>query len=367
MRLYIETFNCGNNNTQIQIPDGYDIYVIGFQECVDSLSKISLASSLKIISIIEMGQIKMIVYGKKSIVKNITHVKESICPTGILSVGVNKGAVICSMKIYKKSYCFIVSHLAAHIKNVAARNTDYLQILKSIKNFYLFDYVFWCGDLNYRINSDYNTVIDMISRKNWNYLLKRDQLKHEQLKKCIFLDFKEGEIKFAPTYKIKDDEYDTLRIPSWCDRILYKTAEKIKQPIYNSNFESGNISDHRPVYSVFTIPIKSEKIYKVKIFNISVDLHKSFDINGLCDPYVRFISNSKSKKTNIKYKTLNAVWKSSIKMNTTSVIKIIVKDYDMLSRNDIVGFATTNITIGDHSIDLVKNEKVVGIISFTLS
>ena len=39
------------------------------------------------------------------------------------------------------------------------------------------DYVFWCGDFNYRINLTREEVVDYVQRREWNVLLQYDQLK----------------------------------------------------------------------------------------------------------------------------------------------------------------------------------------------
>jgi phosphatidylinositol-bisphosphatase len=54
--------------------------------------------------------------------------------------------------------------------------------------------------------------------------LQLDQL---DLQYQFYRDFTEGDINFAPTYKYdkRSQVYDTskkLRIPAWCDRILWK-------------------------------------------------------------------------------------------------------------------------------------------------
>jgi hypothetical protein len=42
-------------------------------------------------------------------------------------------------------------------------------------------------------------------------------------------DFEEGNIEFAPTYKLKknDNRYNLTRIPGWCDRIIYRSKNNI--------------------------------------------------------------------------------------------------------------------------------------------
>ena len=88
------------------------------------------------------------------------------------------------------------------------------------------DYVFWCGDFNYRVNMCREDVLHCVKNKDWETLLSADQLKvkisnfrshfgHCELTKLnvdsyfqiekengnVFDDFNEGEIDFAPTYK----------------------------------------------------------------------------------------------------------------------------------------------------------------------
>jgi hypothetical protein len=52
-------------------------------------------------------------------------------------------------------------------------------------------------------------------------------LRQEKEAGNVFVEFEEGKISFMPTYKFKKEsnEYDRekLRIPSWCDRILYRS------------------------------------------------------------------------------------------------------------------------------------------------
>lgn len=39
------------------------------------------------------------------------------------------------------------------------------------------DYVFWCGDFNYRINLSRDEVLELVQRREWSVLLQHDQLK----------------------------------------------------------------------------------------------------------------------------------------------------------------------------------------------
>ena len=42
------------------------------------------------------------------------------------------------------------------------------------------DYVFWCGDFNYRIDLTYEEVFYFLKRQDWRTLLEFDQLQQQK-------------------------------------------------------------------------------------------------------------------------------------------------------------------------------------------
>ena len=74
----------------------------------------------------------------------------------------------------------------------------------------------------------------------------------------FYRDYIEGEIHFPPTYKYdkKSQKYDTSkkqRVPSWCDRILWKrNHSKVRLQVMGS-FQDIDFSDHRPVFAQFEV------------------------------------------------------------------------------------------------------------------
>jgi hypothetical protein len=69
------------------------------------------------------------------------------------------------------------------------------------------------------------------------------------------MNFTEGEINFAPSYKLmKDsDKYSIKRTQSWTDRIMFRSNNNI---LHLMNYESNNlvkVSDHRPVFAQFIL------------------------------------------------------------------------------------------------------------------
>lgn len=77
-----------------------------------------------------------------------------------------------------------------------------------------------------------------------------------------FKNFLEGRITFEPTYKydINTDNYDTsdkCRIPSYTDRILYRTRQKggVSCSYYDA-IKELKLSDHRPVFGLYECAIR---------------------------------------------------------------------------------------------------------------
>ena len=151
--------------------------------------------------------------------------------------------------------------------------------------------VFWFGDLNYRIEEsqdknnnnnsssssssyngnndsnylDVNRIHDLIERKDFSLLKKRDQLNIEREKGNVFQNFEEGDLTFAPTYKYQPNtnQYERraekkIRAPAWCDRVLYKTMDKKFLQVKQMNYFRSELlpSDHKPVGSFFECKLR---------------------------------------------------------------------------------------------------------------
>jgi glycerol-3-phosphate cytidylyltransferase-like family protein len=49
----------------------------------------------------------------------------------------------------------------------------------------------------------------------------------------------------------KERRYDTKRTPSWCDRILYYSKDKLKLTVFKYTAIDVFLSDHKPVCGGF--------------------------------------------------------------------------------------------------------------------
>ena len=109
-------------------------------------------------------------------------------------------------------------------------------------------------------------VKELINKADLKKLMQYDQLRKSIEAGECFENFKEKNIEFPPTYKfdVNTHTYDSSkkkRIPSYCDRILYKLENSFKSPIieckpleYNS-LRNLDQSDHKPVYGMFLVNV----------------------------------------------------------------------------------------------------------------
>ncbi|NXV91541.1 SYNJ2 protein, partial [Calonectris borealis] len=212
--------------------------------------------------------------------------------TGMGGKAGNKGAVSIRFQFYSTSFCFICSHLTAGQTQVKERNEDYKEITQKLsfpmgRSVFSHDYVFWCGDFNYRIDLTYEEVFYFLKRQDWKTLLEFDQLQQQKSNGKIFKDFHEGTINFGPTYKydVGSEAYDTsdkCRTPAWTDRVLWwrkklpfeKTAGEINLLDSDLNVETKvrhtwtpgalmyygraelQASDHRPVLAIVEVEVQ---------------------------------------------------------------------------------------------------------------
>uniref|UniRef100_A0A672SPA4 phosphoinositide 5-phosphatase n=1 Tax=Sinocyclocheilus grahami TaxID=75366 RepID=A0A672SPA4_SINGR len=152
--------------------------------------------------------------------------------TGMGGATGNKGGVAIRLLFHTTSICFVCSHFAAGQSQVKERNDDYNEIARKLsfpmgRLLYSHDYVFWCGDFNYRISIPNEETKELIRQQNWDALIAGDQLVEQKNAGQVFRGFIEGKLDFAPTYKydLFSEDYDTsekCRTPAWTDRVLWK-------------------------------------------------------------------------------------------------------------------------------------------------
>lgn len=272
--------------------DGYDFFVVGLQETPNFDAKTSISEVLgDKYSLVESSvllSLQLFIFVKRSLKPYITGVKvDKVWEERLRGVlGSQKGAAAVRLHFGDKSLLFITSHLAAHESNLKARNAQCAHICRSVFSrstsaYSCFqpatklddvnsrdpgvssnmveesDVVVWLGDLNYRIELPRNLVQTSIKQNILQQLWSKDQLSAALRTGQAFKGFQEGPLLFPPTFKydVGTDNYDTSvkeRVPSWTDRILYKT-KTVKSELRSYDVIcSVKSSDHRPVKAHLT-------------------------------------------------------------------------------------------------------------------
>ncbi|XP_062579807.1 inositol polyphosphate 5-phosphatase K-like [Saccostrea cucullata] len=265
-----------------------DIYGIGLQELVSGefaayknswttlFTDILGPRGFCLIKAVKMQGLLLIVFIKREYILSVTHIESEISKAGMGGWWGNKGGVSIRFDLNGVNLIIVNCHLAAHMNNSAERIEDFFTILdtqkfrdKDVDHIFDHDFIFWMGDLNFRIdNYTREEVEKYIEKKDFETLLKQDQLVKCREEGLIFCDFEEGKIDFPPTYKFDKgtDDYDSSakkRVPAWCDRILWQVHEDAFEKITLSadllEYRSVPfyvLSDHKPVVAT----------YKVKVF-----------------------------------------------------------------------------------------------------
>ncbi|XP_052126016.1 synaptojanin-1 [Frankliniella occidentalis] len=273
-----------------------DIYAIGFEEIVDlNASNIMAASSenaklwatelQKVLSrdreyvavtYVQLVGVCLYLFVRKEHAPFIRDVAIDSVKTGLGGATGNKGACAIRLVFYSTSICFVCAHFAAGQSQVTERNADYAEITRKVsfpmgRTLNSHDYVFWCGDFNYRVDMDKDEIKEYVKRGELEPILQCDQLRVQQEQGNVFKGFTEGEVTFPPTYKydLFSEDFDTsekCRAPAWTDRVLWKRRKQQPETeICGSDWNPGRLvhygraelkqSDHRPVIAIVDVDV----------------------------------------------------------------------------------------------------------------
>ncbi|CAL8096097.1 unnamed protein product [Calicophoron daubneyi] len=296
-----------------QINRPMDIFAIGFEEIVDLTTSNIVAGSKPsanqrdwglfiqrhlnrdvnerdsylLITSVQLVGVCLYLFVRTRLAVYLRDIATSSVKTGLGGTAGNKGGVAVRFQLGATSICFVCSHFAAGQSAVRERNEDFQEICRRLTfssghNILSHDYVFWCGDFNYRINLPGSEVKRLVSQSGWLDLLRSDQLTQERQAGNVFRGFDEGMIRFAPTYKydLFCDDYDTsekARSPAWTDRVLWRRVRlsfprtdengllSVQPESPNHSWNPGRLiiynrselktSDHRPVAAIFDIDV----------------------------------------------------------------------------------------------------------------
>ncbi|XP_019639348.1 PREDICTED: synaptojanin-1-like [Branchiostoma belcheri] len=289
-----------------------DIYAIGFEEMVElnagnivmtasTDNQRAWASELQktisrdhkyiLVASDQLVGVCLYVFIRPQLAPFVRDVAVDIVKTGLGGAAGNKGAVAIRMLLFGTSMCFVCSHFAAGQSQVKERNADFMEIARGLsfpmgRTLSSHDYIFWCGDFNYRIDLTNEECKSLIAEENWGKLQTFDQLNITKQQGEAFKGFQEGQTNFAPTYKydLFSDDYDTsekCRCPAWTDRVLWRRrrmprtkTEGVEPPpldhgtLLHYGRAEIKTSDHRPVVGIIEVQVlkvdeaKRQEVYK---------------------------------------------------------------------------------------------------------
>ncbi|XP_029020280.1 inositol polyphosphate phosphatase-like 1b isoform X2 [Betta splendens] len=268
----------------------HDIYALGTQENPQGEKewtehiKATLRSCTQIdfkqVAVQSLWNMRLAVFVKPEHESRISHVNTASVKTGLGNTLGNKGAVGISLFLNGTSFGFVNCHLTSGSEKVLRRNQNFVDILRllslgdklSVFDISLrFTHLFWCGDLNYRLDLDVQDILKHVSKREFEELMCADQLTRERHKRKAFLSFKEEKITFPPTYRYERGSRDCylwqkyktsgvrVNVPSWCDRILWKSYPEahIVCTAYGCTDDIFT-SDHSPVFATFQVGVTSQ-------------------------------------------------------------------------------------------------------------
>nr|XP_054595188.1 inositol polyphosphate phosphatase-like 1b isoform X3 [Nothobranchius furzeri] len=269
----------------------HDIYALGTQENPQGERewtehvKATLRSytqvDFKLVAVQSLWNIRLAVFVKPEHESGISHVNTASVKTGLGNTLGNKGAVGVSFLFNGTSFGFVNCHLTSGSDKVLRRNQNFVDILrllslgdKQLSGFDIslrFTHLFWCGDLNYRLDLDVQDILKHVSKREFEELMCADQLTRERHKRKAFFNFKEEKIAFPPTYRYERGSRDCylwqkyktsgvrVNVPSWCDRILWKSYPEthIICSAYGCTDDIFT-SDHSPVFATFQVGVMSQ-------------------------------------------------------------------------------------------------------------
>eukprot|EP00887_Chlorella_sp_A99_P001580 scaffold8.g1580.t1 len=239
------------------------------------------------------------VWVRRALLPHIRGVQALSVGTGMLGMLGNKGAVAVRMRVYDSSLCIISSHLTSGegADAMQRRLFDYGEVVRRGyfaaeggaepasqvpeawrsgpaaqspgqwgADLHVFDseVLIWAGDLNFRLQGvDDLQARAMIRAGRLSELLAADELTAVMQAGAAFEGFVEGQIRFAPTFKLRRGtclyigESALVRTPAWTDRILYRELRLGAARLASYCSAPGILlSDHSPVLAAFILQAK---------------------------------------------------------------------------------------------------------------
>ncbi|XP_048087860.1 inositol polyphosphate phosphatase-like 1b isoform X2 [Alosa alosa] len=268
----------------------HDMYAVGTQENpqgerewaehVRASLRSATSMEYRQVAVQSLWNIRLAVFVRPEHENRITQVNSASVKTGLGNALGSKGAVGISFLFNGTSFGFVNCHLTSGSEKALRRNQNFLDVLRLLslgdRQLSAFDislrftHLFWCGDLNYRLDLDVQDILKHVSKREFDELMCADQLTRERHRRKAFFNFKEEKITFPPTYRYERGSRDCylwqkyktsgvrINVPSWCDRVLWKSYPET-HIVCTSYGCTDDIftSDHSPVFATFQVGLTS--------------------------------------------------------------------------------------------------------------
>ena len=180
--------------------DDYYIVAVGLQECRAGSWVAALQAGLKggfaLLSVVTMWRMTICVFIRREAVEDVANLETCSKATGIGKIIGNKGGVLVSFTVKDTSFCFISAHLAAKPNGEAARKANYNDLIRflrtgvrKLESTFQFDYTFWMGDFNFRIDGTFEEVVELVEKGDLGTLKDLCQLFKARNNNFLFSDF----------------------------------------------------------------------------------------------------------------------------------------------------------------------------------
>lgn len=229
----------------------------------------------------QRGQMRLIVKIRKEIAHHFSNVETYAENTGLGGVGANKGGIVTTLTVAERTrLTFLSAHLEAHEgkEHFHNRCKNLVEIFGGAKQSGALDasitshHMWVMGDLNFRVvlpvpegqdkwdNEEHRSKVRaLVEEEDWETLNAADELHRALEEKLCLAGFKTLPCHFHPTFKVERRDgfhYQEKRTPSYCDRILWKSAhglENAVRPILYEPNPAASHSDHKPMRAMFSL------------------------------------------------------------------------------------------------------------------
>lgn len=331
-----------------------DLFVIGVQECSywkksewqKHLRNLLHHYGFECIASVEMWQMFEIAFIRSNLAKFVDNVYTDSKAMGFGNMVGNKGGMVIAFKYLGYQFVFVNCHLAPKPYKVLERNRMIKNLTKLIRlpNMPIVDfdvaadYMFWFGDLNYRIDYPFNETLAILEKSKGlsgiKKLLSKDQLIKQRRDNNIFYNFIEPEIIFFPTYRRekkqeKNISMETIQknrdfINKYHNYVSHSLTIDDPKSL-DKGMNEDSLIDQDLIINTNLTKEKTEpkiKINKINTFNLSSSINNIFEEEKNEDSFGSSSHKSNSwESSNDKSKKINSTREPTDTLNIDDIIE----------------------------------------------